>query len=483
MPRRTLVLLQPKIGDMDDFRDRPTPPMSLIHAATFLRDDYHVVLVDQRVEEDWRATLRDALAACPVAVGITTLTGPMIRNALEMARFVKEHSAAPLLWGGTHMTMLPRQAIGSELVDYLVLGEGEFAFKELVDALAGGRPGRDLPGVWAKDNGRIVRNDRAPVLDYAGLPLAPYDLVDMERYAYTSRGRRALDYLSSRGCPHRCAYCYNNVFYGRKWSAKPADVVAAELTELHRRYDFDVVYFLDDNFFIDRKRAFDIAATMKKLGIEYEIQGVDIQSMAALSDDELAHLEDTGLIKLTIGIESATDRVRREIGKWGDVDSMRAALYRLAGRRFIVLTSFIIGFPFETWEEIEQTIEFAVDLQRKGDNFRLPQFYNFTPVQGTPLAVALEEEGFRFPQSIDDWENVDWDRYTLFGADSGRTRKLEAIAFLSKFIDRKYKDYGARSFVSLLYRLYRPVATVRLSRRLYSFLPEKSVYEILKRLV
>jgi len=483
MSRRTLVLLQPKIGDMDDFRDRPTPPMSLIHAATFLKEDYDVVLVDQRVEEDWRATLGDALAASPVAVGVTTLTGPMIRNALEMARFVRERSSAPLVWGGTHMTMLPKQAIGSDLVDYLVLGEGEFVFKDLVDSLASGRTATGLPGVWAKEGGTVMSNPRSPVLDYAGLPLAPYDLVDMERYTYTSRGRRALDYLSSRGCPHACTYCYNNVFYGRKWSAKPARVVADELKALQQRYDFDVVYFLDDNFFIDRKRAFEIAATMKSLGLEYEIQGVDIQSMAAMSDEELAHLEDTGLIKLTIGIESATDRVRSRIGKWGDVETMRKALLRLAGRRFIVLTSFIVGFPFESWDEIEQTITFAMELQRRGDNYRLPQFYNFTPVQGTPLAVALEEQGFCFPQSIDDWENVDWDRYTLFGADAGRTRKLEAIAFLSKFIDRKNEDYGARSFVSLLYRLYRPVATTRLSRRLYSFLPEKVVYELLKRMV
>ena len=466
---------------MDDFRDRPTPPMSLLHAAALLVPDFDVRIVDQRIEHDWRGMLRRMLSAEPVAVGVTTLTGPMVASALQMVEEVRRHSGAPVVWGGTHVSMVAAQAIESPAADYVVQGEGEEAFSRLVRDLASGGSGEGIPGVWSKNNSGAMVPAAPEVLDYASLPMAPYHLVDMSKYAYTHQGLRAFDYLSSRGCPHGCAYCYNTVFYGRNWSARPADLVIGELTDLRAKYDFDAIYFLDDNFFIDKARAWKIVSALPNLGVRYEIQGIDIQTIAGLSDADLDLLEETGLVKMTIGVESASDSIRRRIGKWGDMETVGRVLQRLANRRFLVLTSFIIGFPFESWNDINQTVRFALALQRQGTNFRFPQFYSFTPVQGTAIARDLEEQGFEFPSTLDEWENFDWDHCLLYRDDPAKRRKLEAIAFLSKFIDRKYEDYGSKRFVSLLYRLYRPVAFARLGARLYDFLPERGVYNVIKR--
>lgn len=483
MPPRTILLLMPRVGDMDSFRDRPTPPLSLIHAATLLEPHYQVVIVDQRVEPHWRQRVEEVLDQNPVAVGLTTLSGTMIHNALIMARFVRQRSVAPLVWGGIHITMLPEQAMRSELVDYAVLGEGEVAFLDLIRALEGDGSPAEVPGVWAREGDRVRQNPRPPVLDFADLPPAPYHLVDMEQYIYTHRGRRCLDYLSSRGCPHECTYCYNGVFYSRHWSAKPAEAVIQELERLIRAYSVEVLYFVDDNFFIDQERAWEILRALPSLGVRYQLQGMDIQSIDAMTDAELDLLETTGLQRVTIGIETASDRMRRLISKWGDRHTVERNLRRLANRRFLVLTSFIIGFPFESWEEIQQTIRFALDLQSLGDNFRLPQFYNYTPVQGTALARDLERCGFRFPQCLGDWSSIEWDRNHVFSDNPEKQKALDAIAFLSKFVDRKDQDYGTRPAISALYRLFRPLALLRLRAGAYGFLPEKALYEQIKGLL
>ena len=480
---RTILLLMPRVGDMDSFRDRPTPPLSLIHAATLVHKEYKVVIVDQRLEPDWRRRLATELEAEPLAVGLTTLSGTMIRSALDMARFVRDRSAVPLVWGGIHVTLLPEQVMRSELVDHAVLGEGEVAFLELCRALERGDDPPIVPGVWTRRGGEVIRTQRAPVLDYGELPPAPYHLVEMERYIYTHRGRRCFDYLSSRGCPHDCSYCYNAAFYGRGWSPRPAARVIEELRGLVREHGVEVVYFIDDNFFIQPARAWEILRALPSLGVRYQLQGMDIQSVDAMTDAELDLLEETGLQRVTIGVETASDRMRRFIGKWGDRESVERNLRRLANRRFLVLTSFIIGFPFETWEEIRQTIRFALDLQRLGDNFRLPQFYNYTPVQGTALAKQLEACGFNFPERLDDWAAIEWDHNHLFDDNPAKQQALDAIAFLSKFADRKDRDYGTRPAIGALYRMYRPLALARLRAGRYGLLPEKGLYERLKGLL
>lgn len=482
MTRPTVLLAMPRVGDMDSFRDRPTPPLSLIHAASGLRPRFRVVLLDQRVEPDWRNRLDDELARGPVLVGLTTMAGAMIGHALRIARHVRSRGDTPLVWGGTHLTLRPEQGMHSDLVDHVVLGEGEDVLPRLARRLEQGRSAADVPGVWTRDRDGVHRNPRSAPLDFAAQPPAPYDLVDMSRYTYSYRGLRYLDYLSSRGCPHGCTYCYNNPFFGRHWSARPAPTVLEELRQLRRDVDFDVVYFLDDNFFVDRPRAWEILGALPEDGLQYALQGVDIQSIDAMSDAELDDLESTGLRKITIGVETGSDRIRRRVGKWGDTDTVVRNLERLADRSFVVLTSFIIGFPFERPEELRQTVDLALRLQSLGDNFRLPQLFNYTPIQGTPLADAMEQQGYRFPDRLQDWASIEWDYNRLYDDDPAKKRRLESLAFLSKFVDRKHLDYGSRSAVGALYRLYRPLALARLRTGVHSFLPERRLYEALKEL-
>src|SRR5438105_1153967 len=125
-PKGKLVLLQPRVGYMDSMRSKPALPLSLLHAAALAAERHEIVLIDQRVSDDWHERLVHELAQDPLLVGITCYTGPMIRRALELARIVRDLApAVPILWGGVHVGLLPEQSLQHPLVDLVARGEGE----------------------------------------------------------------------------------------------------------------------------------------------------------------------------------------------------------------------------------------------------------------------------------------------------------------------------------------------------------------------
>lgn len=475
-----MVLVQPGLGDMDAFRDRPTPPLGLLSAASGLGPRTEVRLVDQRVDPAWAATLAGAIDGATVAIGVTAMTGGTIAAAARAAEVARGARDVPIVWGGVHPSLLPAQTAAHPLVDHVVQGEGELAFAAVVEALAGGRSPEGLPGVWSRGGGA---GSHAPLLDLDRTPPIPYEHVDMERYVGLYRGRRMFFYQGSRGCPFRCAYCYNGAFNHGRWRARSAAAVLADLRRLRARYAFDSVYFLDDDFFIDVPRAFELLDGLRAMGLSSVLQGVDIGTVSRFSDDDLSRLERAGVERISIGVESGTDRVRRDLlRKWGSVDVVREQFRRLSGRRFLVLCTFIVGFPGETSDEIRRTVELALWTLRAGPNFRIPQLYNYVPYPGTELAAALEARGVELPRTLDGWAAHEWDNSVLDEHAASRDA-LERLAFLSKFLDRKDLDYGFGGVaLRLAYRAYRPVARLRVASGVTSPLPERGVYEGLRRL-
>ena len=482
--KKNLVLVQPGIGDMDMFRDNPTPPLGLLCAASLVCGELEVRIVDQRADPDWRAALASAIDGETVAVGFTAMTGGMILNALEAARFARGLCRAPLIWGGIHASLLPEQTAADGLADYVVEGEGELALAELARRLAAGADTGGIPGVWRKEDGKAVGAPRGPLLDLDALPPVPYHLVDMEKYTQTYRGKKMFFYQSSRGCPCKCAYCYNRAFSQGRLRAKSAERVLAELKDLRSRYDFSLVYLLDDNFFIDQRRAMTILAGLKEMGLGCVLQGVDIETLARLSDSDLDFLESAGVVRMAIGVESGVDRVRTEIlNKSGDLRLAREQVARFRNRKITVLCSFIVGLPTETLEEIRATMALGLEILRLGENFRIPQFYIFSPYPGTEIFSGLERGGTVFPARLEEWGRYEWDYSHLHESSPALKDFLERACFVSKFLDRKMDDYGSGARVlKALYNAYRPVAWLRLRTGFLKPLPERWGYGLLKKI-
>ena len=482
--KKNLVLVQPGIGDMDMFRDKPTPPLGLLCAASLVCGELEVRIVDQRVEADWRAKLSSALDEGTLAVGFTAMTGGMILHALEAASFARSLCKAPLIWGGIHASLLPGQTAAHALVDYVVEGEGEVPLAELVKRLAAGADTGGIPGVWSKKDGKTAGAPRGPLLDLNALPPVPYHLVDMRKYEQTYRGEKMFFYQSSRGCPCKCAYCYNRAFSQGRLRAKSAERVLSELKDLRSRHEFSLVYLLDDNFFIDQRRAMTVLSGLKELGLGCVLQGVDIVTLARLSDADLDFIEAAGVVRLAIGVESGVDRVRTDVlNKSGDLRLAREQIARFRNRKITVLCSLIVGLPTETPEEIRATMAFGLEILRLGENFRIPQFYIFSPYPGTEIFSGLERAGMKFPERLEEWGRYEWDYSHMHESSPELKDFLERACFVSKFLDRKMDDYGSGGrTLKALYNAYRPLAWLRLRSGFLDPLPERAGYGLLKKI-
>ncbi len=217
-------------------------PASLLYvAAPLVEKGYEVKIIDQRLEKDWQNLLIKELKDRPLAVGISAKTGKQIFYGLEASRVVKENSKVPVIWGGVHPTLLPEQTLQNPYIDFVVIGEGERTFLNLIQKLEAGDNYEDLDGIGFKKNNQTVCNPPKEFLNLDDLPEIPYQLVDIEKYIAkksfaSGKEARNIAFYTSRGCPHRCAFCYNKEFNKQRWRGESAPRVVERIKEMIAEY-------------------------------------------------------------------------------------------------------------------------------------------------------------------------------------------------------------------------------------------------------
>ena len=233
----------------------PQVPLALLHIAASLRQEgFKVRILDMRLED-----YRNFKIGTPIFVGISCMSGLQIKYALEFARRLRmQNPHCPIVWGGVHPTLLPEQTASNSYVDVVVRGEGELIIKDLANALASNQPLDNVLGITYRSDGVIKSNPDGKVIDLDTIPVdLPYDLLQMERYPSVKSGRFHIQ--TSRGCPHRCGFCYNGLFNKNKWRAKSAERVLDEIEYILEKFpQVKIIDPIDDNFFVDEERVKEI---------------------------------------------------------------------------------------------------------------------------------------------------------------------------------------------------------------------------------
>jgi anaerobic magnesium-protoporphyrin IX monomethyl ester cyclase len=210
----------------------PQVPLALLHIASSLKQEgFAVRILDMRLEDYHHFQIGN-----PVFVGISCMSGLQIKYALEFARYVRMHNPSCLLvWGGVHPTLLPEQTASNDFVNIVVRGEGELIIKDLANALTQNRPIEVVAGITYAINGTIKSNPDGKIIDLDSIPIAlPYELLQMDRYPAFRSGRFHIQ--TSRGCPHRCGFCYNSIFNKNRWRSKSANRVLDEIEYIIKKY-------------------------------------------------------------------------------------------------------------------------------------------------------------------------------------------------------------------------------------------------------
>jgi radical SAM superfamily enzyme YgiQ (UPF0313 family) len=452
-------------------------PLELICVGSPLaRKGYRVRIIDQRVQADWRERLLSALAERPVCVGVTSTTGPQLRQALEVSQWVKQHRDVPVVWGGIHATLLPEQTLERPEIDYVVQGEGERTFEELVAELECGRAARNVPGVWWKEQGRAISGGRRPFIDLNEEPFLEYDLVDMQKHKRTVFGAETLSFSTSRGCCFPCAFCYSTVVHRRQWRALGADLAVEQMKEFARRYGVRGLFLTDPNFFLDLDRARAILEKLvrEKLNLVFPRLLARLDTVCRLSDDDLALIERAGCKCLAIGVESGSERIRALLHKPVDVGELMDINRRFMRSSIVPMYYFMIGFPTETLEELKATVKLFTRLVT--ENPRAWKSANiYVPYPGTELYDLAVAEGLRPPSRLEEWFSFNFRQLAAGGGwlpePLGQT--VQMLDFCSNFIGDRG---GAKLFkktnwwVSAAAWAYAPIGRMRV-RNMFNRMP------------
>ena len=465
---------------------KPWLPLSLLSiASTLVQDRYPVKIIDTRLDPGWRRTLLEAVRMRPLCVGITTMTGSQLLTAMEASRVVREAGAGtPIVWGGPHPSLFPEPTMESPLVDMLIAGEGEESFRGLVKGLEAGSPLDDVPGLFRKHNGDILRNPPGPFLDLDALPALPYHLVPMEEHLHKYFSEpRVVEVETSRGCPFSCKFCYNQLYSKRRFRAQSTQKVLDTLHSLHREYRISAFHFIDDAFFTDRDRVRRITERILEEGLRLKLgfQGVRISHINALTDEELRTLVRAGVRFVQFGVESGAPRILQLIDKKLRVEEVVETNRRLA--RFpeiIPLYNFMCGFPTETKEEVLESTRLAWSLLRDNPQAIVSPFHLYKHYPGTELHELAKTDHYRTPKNLREWADFDWTEsiHSEKPRDLMDTmKKVETVTILA---DRKMEMQTDSPVIRALARLYRPVARFRLKNGFYRFMFEHRLVNAFK---
>jgi len=462
-----------------------TAPLGILAVATpLLQAGYEVKIVDSTITRDFEKVvleeLRDALC-----LGVSLVTGPMIRETVAMARAVKEWKPDfPIILGGWHPSLLPDQTLACRYVDIVVRGQGEESLLQIVQRLEAGDPIDDVAGIGYKRDGKLHFTPERPLKPLVDMPPKAYHLADFDAYERVC-GRRWAMYISSLACPFNCAYCTNAGVYGRKWNALPPEQFVEETVELTRRYRLELLWVVDDNFLVDLDRARLIAEGLVQAGANFRwsIQATT-NLTARLSLEDLRLLRRAGLHQICHGAESGSMKVLKLMNKdFQDFESIYETANRCLQADIRPSFNIIFAFPGEEPQDRRLTVQFVMDVCRK---YPGAEFWTniFTPYPGAPVMNQARELGIDVPISLEGWADF-FPRYTVLPWLRGKDhRRLQVMRdYLRIAFDRvPIAADTRRPVVKALQKMISVPARWRLDHDFYALPAELWINDRLKKL-
>lgn len=346
----------------------------------------------------WNKVIEKVKRYNPDIIGITVRT-PALESAMHLCQLLKNiNSDIPIILGGPHPTVMPEELLKSENIDFIIRGEGEETIVELIKCLIQKKDFSGVKGLSYKENGVVKHNCERPLLELTELsPPAKHLMLDLDEHDQDDFN----PIMTSRGCPYSCIFCGSSNIWGRAVRfRRPIDVIN-EMKDTYERFDTRFFSFDDDTFTFNKPHVEELC----NLIIDFELNKIPGFRWTCntrperLDLDLLKLMRKAGCAAVAIGIESGNDRILKKIKKsYTSVDVRKAAsLIKEAG--MVLAGQFIIGFPFETEEEMRDTVKLAEEIEAESVKVSVA-----TPLPNTVLYDIAMEEGY-FPDGIN-WSDV-----------------------------------------------------------------------------
>ncbi len=378
------------------------PPLGLLYIASSLRARGRTDV--QVLDAFCRNLTGEQLAARvaqeqPDVFGINCSTHTFLEAAAALEKIHERSPDTTLVMGGYHSTFAAEQILRDyPFVEYVIKGEAERAFPDLLDRIESGTGPSDVDGITFRHDGATAGRPLAVVQDLDSLPFPDRSLLGELEYGYFHQNIRLTfgkftTIVSSRGCPFSCRYCSCAAFSQRRWRSRSAANVVDELENLYTD-GYENVVFVDDNFTLNKKRVTEICDQIRerKIRMRFYCEGRVDNAPYEL----LRTMKRAGFDVMYFGVESPTPKVLDYYRKGITEAQARKAVADAKRAGMIVVTSFIIGAPVEEEADMRRTVDFIRDLRPHAVQVNI-----LDCLIGTPIWDELVGQGIVQP---DDWK-------------------------------------------------------------------------------
>lgn len=384
-----ITLIEPKAPGIHVYSKFKLPRLGLPILGSLLDRELGIrpkIFVEDLGSIDWDEILSSDL------IGLSSITSTAPR-AYQLIEKIKKKKSIPVVMGGPHVTFLPEEAL-IKGADFVIMGEGEGSFLELVKAINKGETSFDsIPGLSYRVGNQFQHNP--PLTGYPALSELPWpDL----RLIQNWEKMHILPLMTSRGCPFNCTFCSVTKMFGRRYRTRSVEDVVEEIEFWLAQKKWRSVFFYDDNFAChpERTKALLKQIINRKLKIRWTAQ---VRVDVAKDEELLALMRASGGYVLYIGLESINPRSLEKYRKNQTVEDIAQAIEVIHKFRMQVHGMFVLGSDEDDRQTIDETVRFA--RRMKIDTV---QFMVLTPLPGTETFWELASQGRLFEQ--------DWSKYS-----------------------------------------------------------------------
>jgi len=405
---RVVLIKAPYMDIWSSVREVATEmfPLGLGYLASYLiRNGIEVMLLDPDIEDvDYDGIMQKILNFKPDIVGISAMTSNFYA-ASRFAKDIKKMCKAVVLLGGAHASAVPVEIITFfDEFDAVVFGEGEETLLEICQKYKNGNVDfLKIRGVCYKKDGATVKNSPRPFIEEMdSIPYPARNLVDIRRYRspnYLEFGKVNATMITSRGCPNQCTFCSAHLSTGYKYRTHSLNYVLDEIELLINRYKVEFIMFWDDTFTIKKERVIKLCEGILTRNLRFN--WFCLARVNTIDEEVLSIMKRAGLKVVNCGVESGNQEILNNIRKGTSLEQIRRA-YKMAKKmKLKTLASFMFGLPGETKETIQNTINFAIELDPD-----MAFFFILTPFPGSAIYNEYKDRLFKVSENWSDFKYV-----------------------------------------------------------------------------
>ena len=431
MKKARVLFITPNLIGIKDGLNRIQPSLGLMTISQSLIDNNHTVKIHDTALEGWKRRIdignnkiitgqsdREIENVIrefnPDIVGISILFSNLNSSGHDIARIVKKINQSILVMiGGNHISnsLIDYQHniihpgddapcikdLEDQNIDFGIVGECDYTIIELVNKIINKKDYYSVPGLVRRiSKNKYKSNPTTRITDLKDLPIPARNLVNMEGYfnigsfhSAKSRSPRVLNIMCSRGCPEKCTFCTTPQMWGTTVRWRKLDHIMEEIKRGVADFNIGEIQFEDDTITARKKNLLELCKELEKIGLPWcTPNGIKTNYHLAKQTDMFQAMKDSGCYQVTLACESGVQRVLDDIiGKRLQVNQIIPAIENAKKVGLLVHTFWILGYPGETLEEMNQTIKLA--LSSGADSF---SFSILSPLPGTPIYRKVVKE-------------------------------------------------------------------------------------------